>query len=128
MCNIYGEWVTLVENVNALQVGGEYLEQDVLRLWAVQQQSFHYKIRKKTVKMARYFENSTTYNYSWDQVACGYWKRYPNPQRWAISLLLYLISITKCEYKTTTKIRSHWVYEIILQISCCIELYLYLLL
>ncbi|XP_049877613.1 protein preli-like [Pectinophora gossypiella] len=30
--------------------------------------------------MARYFENTTTYNYSWDQVACGYWKRYPNPQ------------------------------------------------
>ncbi|XP_026318062.1 protein preli-like isoform X2 [Hyposmocoma kahamanoa] len=30
--------------------------------------------------MARYFENSTIYNYSWDQVACGYWKRYPNPQ------------------------------------------------
>ncbi|KPJ17699.1 hypothetical protein RR48_07183 [Papilio machaon] len=31
--------------------------------------------------MARYFENTTTFNFSWDQVACGYWKRYPNPQR-----------------------------------------------
>ncbi|XP_041969559.1 protein preli-like [Aricia agestis] len=30
--------------------------------------------------MARYFENSTTFNFSWDQVARGYWKRYPNPQ------------------------------------------------
>ncbi|XP_013170543.1 PREDICTED: protein preli-like [Papilio xuthus] len=30
--------------------------------------------------MARYFENTTTFNFSWDQVACGYWKRYPNPQ------------------------------------------------
>ncbi|KAJ2942150.1 hypothetical protein O0L34_g11066 [Tuta absoluta] len=30
--------------------------------------------------MARYFENTTTFNYSWDQVASGYWKRYPNPQ------------------------------------------------
>ncbi|CAH0678763.1 unnamed protein product [Chilo suppressalis] len=29
--------------------------------------------------MARYYENSSTFNYSWDQVACGYWKRYPNP-------------------------------------------------
>lgn len=31
--------------------------------------------------MARYFENTSTFNFSWDQVACGYWKRYPNPQR-----------------------------------------------
>ncbi|KAM3958862.1 preli-like [Aphomia sociella] len=30
--------------------------------------------------MARYFENTSTFNFSWDQVACGYWKRYPNPQ------------------------------------------------
>ncbi|CAH4031425.1 protein preli-like [Pieris brassicae] len=30
--------------------------------------------------MARYFENTTVFNYSWDQVALGYWRRYPNPQ------------------------------------------------
>lgn len=30
--------------------------------------------------MARYFENSTIFNYTWDQIACGYWRRYPNPQ------------------------------------------------
>ncbi|XP_075982516.1 preli-like [Anticarsia gemmatalis] len=30
--------------------------------------------------MARYFENTSTFNFSWDQVARGYWKRYPNPQ------------------------------------------------
>lgn len=30
--------------------------------------------------MARYYENTTTFNFSWDQVARGYWKRYPNPQ------------------------------------------------
>lgn len=30
--------------------------------------------------MARYYETSSTFNFSWDQVACGYWKRYPNPQ------------------------------------------------
>lgn len=30
--------------------------------------------------MAKYFENSTVFNFSWDQVAVGYWKRYPNPQ------------------------------------------------
>ncbi|XP_048486311.1 protein preli-like [Plutella xylostella] len=30
--------------------------------------------------MARYFETSTTFNFSWEQVACAYWKRYPNPE------------------------------------------------
>ncbi|VVC89178.1 unnamed protein product [Leptidea sinapis] len=30
--------------------------------------------------MARYFENTTVFNFSWDQVALGYWRRYPNPQ------------------------------------------------
>ncbi|XP_045453098.1 protein preli-like [Melitaea cinxia] len=30
--------------------------------------------------MARYYENTTIFNFSWDQVARGYWKRYPNPQ------------------------------------------------
>lgn len=30
--------------------------------------------------MARYFENTSTFNFSWDQVTRGYWKRYPNPQ------------------------------------------------
>ncbi|XP_045502612.1 protein preli-like [Colias croceus] len=30
--------------------------------------------------MARYYENTTVFNFSWDQVARGYWKRYPNPQ------------------------------------------------
>ncbi|GBP40784.1 Protein preli-like [Eumeta japonica] len=30
--------------------------------------------------MARYFENTTVFNFSWEQVACGYWKRYPNPE------------------------------------------------
>ncbi|XP_050294143.1 protein preli-like [Anthonomus grandis grandis] len=27
----------------------------------------------------RFFENSTVFNYSWEQVAQGFWKRYPNP-------------------------------------------------
>lgn len=35
--------------------------------------------------MARYYENTTTFNFSWDQVARGYWKRYPNPQRYLFS-------------------------------------------
>ncbi|KAG6442550.1 protein preli-like [Manduca sexta] len=30
--------------------------------------------------MARYYENTSTFNFSWDQVVRGYWKRYPNPQ------------------------------------------------
>ncbi|XP_067003455.1 protein preli-like [Anabrus simplex] len=29
--------------------------------------------------MVKYFENSTLFQFSWDQVASGYWKRYPNP-------------------------------------------------
>lgn len=29
--------------------------------------------------MAKYYENSTHYNYNWDQVLQGFWKRYPNP-------------------------------------------------
>jgi len=29
--------------------------------------------------MAKYFETSTTFNFSWDQVVRGYWNRYPNP-------------------------------------------------
>lgn len=30
--------------------------------------------------MTRYFENTSVFNFSWDQVARGYWRRYPNPQ------------------------------------------------
>ncbi|CAH0553953.1 unnamed protein product [Brassicogethes aeneus] len=29
--------------------------------------------------MPRFYETSTVFNYSWDQVAQGFWKRYPNP-------------------------------------------------
>ncbi|XP_052860060.1 protein preli-like [Anopheles cruzii] len=29
--------------------------------------------------MAKYYENSTIYNYSWEQVMQGFWNRYPNP-------------------------------------------------
>ncbi|CAG9766844.1 unnamed protein product [Ceutorhynchus assimilis] len=27
----------------------------------------------------KFFENSTVFNYSWEQVAQGFWRRYPNP-------------------------------------------------
>lgn len=27
----------------------------------------------------KFFENSTVFNYTWEQVAQGFWKRYPNP-------------------------------------------------
>lgn len=27
----------------------------------------------------KFFENSTIFNYTWEQVAQGFWKRYPNP-------------------------------------------------
>lgn len=29
--------------------------------------------------MAKYYENSTTFNYSWEQVTQCFWNRYPNP-------------------------------------------------
>ncbi|XP_019877384.1 protein preli-like [Aethina tumida] len=29
--------------------------------------------------MPRFFEQTTIFNYSWEQVAQGFWKRYPNP-------------------------------------------------
>lgn len=29
--------------------------------------------------MAKYYETTTVFNYSWDQVVQGYWNRYPNP-------------------------------------------------
>lgn len=29
--------------------------------------------------MAKYYENSTVFQYSWEQVLQGFWKRYPNP-------------------------------------------------
>lgn len=30
--------------------------------------------------MVKYFENKTTFHYNWDQVAQGFWRRYPNPE------------------------------------------------
>ncbi|KAL1122778.1 hypothetical protein AAG570_003105 [Ranatra chinensis] len=30
--------------------------------------------------MVRYFENKTVFHFSWEQVAQGFWNRYPNPQ------------------------------------------------
>nr|CAD7256266.1 unnamed protein product [Timema shepardi]CAD7394912.1 unnamed protein product [Timema cristinae]CAD7427350.1 unnamed protein product [Timema monikensis]CAD7576610.1 unnamed protein product [Timema californicum] len=30
--------------------------------------------------MVRYFETTSLFHYTWDQVAQGYWKRYPNPE------------------------------------------------
>ncbi|KAJ6648553.1 Protein preli-like, partial [Pseudolycoriella hygida] len=29
--------------------------------------------------MAKYYETTTTFNYSWEQVVQGFWNRYPNP-------------------------------------------------
>ncbi|CAH0389322.1 unnamed protein product [Bemisia tabaci] len=28
----------------------------------------------------KYFEDTTTFKYSWDQVVTGFWRRYPNPE------------------------------------------------
>jgi len=30
--------------------------------------------------MGKYYESSSTFPFSWDQLACAYWKRYPNPE------------------------------------------------
>ncbi|KAG4066884.1 hypothetical protein HA402_008986 [Bradysia odoriphaga] len=29
--------------------------------------------------MAKYYETTATFNYSWEQVVKGFWNRYPNP-------------------------------------------------
>lgn len=31
--------------------------------------------------MAKYYETTATFNYSWEQVVQGFWNRYPNPHR-----------------------------------------------
>lgn len=31
------------------------------------------------LKMVRYFEQSSVFHYTWEQVAQGFWRRYPNP-------------------------------------------------
>lgn len=31
--------------------------------------------------MAKYVESTSVFNFSWDQVAQGFWNRYPNPYR-----------------------------------------------
>lgn len=31
--------------------------------------------------MAKYYETTTVFNFKWDQVAQGFWQRYPNPHR-----------------------------------------------
>lgn len=32
--------------------------------------------------MAKYYETTTVFNFKWDQVAQGFWHRYPNPHRY----------------------------------------------
>lgn len=36
---------------------------------------------KKRTNMAKYYETTTIFNFKWDQVAQGFWHRYPNPHR-----------------------------------------------
>lgn len=31
--------------------------------------------------MVKFYETKTTFDYTWDQVAQGFWQRYPNPER-----------------------------------------------
>lgn len=39
--------------------------------------------------MAKYYETSSVFNFTWDQVAQAYWQRYPNPQRFVEMILLF---------------------------------------
>jgi len=32
--------------------------------------------------MVKYYESTSVFHFSWDQVAQGFWKRYPNPHRY----------------------------------------------
>jgi len=40
----------------------------------------------------KYFTGLSVLKYSWDQVATGFWSRYPNPYRYRNSVLLCLYS------------------------------------
>lgn len=31
--------------------------------------------------MVKYYESSTIFQFNWNQVAYGFWQRYPNPNR-----------------------------------------------
>lgn len=37
------------------------------------------KNRSKRIVMAKYTEDFSTFNYNWEQVSQGFWRRYPNP-------------------------------------------------
>lgn len=60
--------------------------------------------------MARYYENTTTFNFSWDQVARGYWKRYPNPQRYLLAYLYNNKYTEKLQYYITILYLLYFVY------------------
>jgi hypothetical protein len=32
--------------------------------------------------MVKYFESTSVFRFSWDEVAQGFWRRYPNPHRY----------------------------------------------
>jgi len=36
----------------------------------------------------KYFTGLTIFKYTWDQVAAGFWSRYPNPHRW---ITIYIV-------------------------------------
>jgi len=45
----------------------------------------------------KYFVGLTVLKYSWDQVATGFWSRYPNPYRSVLCWLLISSTVSQCE-------------------------------
>lgn len=43
--------------------------------------------------MPKYYENTTIFNFTWDQVTQAFWNKYPNPQRQAASVICFVKKI-----------------------------------
>jgi len=46
----------------------------------------------------KYFAGLTVLKYSWDQVATGFWSRYPNPYRYVYWYLMSSVNFAHIEY------------------------------
>lgn len=45
--------------------------------------------------MAKYYESTTVFNFSWEQVAQGFWKRYPNPHRYCVISFVFFVFLSE---------------------------------
>lgn len=57
--------------------------------------------------MAKFHESCTIFNYSWDQVAQAFWRKYPNPYRYACIKILGAKNDLYTLFKIYLLISSH---------------------